>query len=106
MKDKDSLGRDIPRRLISVFKRPGLLTMIEKYGELESSLVSRIDSGDELFRDIRRADIEAIHADIRNILAAHKPYAVCDWCDGVGCKCCKDKGWVGKFAWGMTPRKE
>ena len=100
----DKVGKEIPTRLIAVFNRPGLLTMIEKYNELESSVMSRIDSGDELFRDIQRATFEAIHADIRNILAAQKPYAVCDWCEGSGCEKCKGKGWLGKFAWDMTPR--
>ena len=102
----DKVGRDIPNRLERVFKRPGLLTMIEKYGELESSLLQKIDESDELFKDIHRATVESIHGDIRSVLAAHIPYAVCDWCDGVGCEHCNGKGWLGKFLWDMTPRKE
>ena len=65
-----------------------------------------VDSGDELFDDIHRATIEAAFKDITNLLKAKQPYAVCDWCDGDGCEHCKSKGWMGKFAWDMTPRRE
>ena len=102
----DKVGKEIPNKLVAVFKRPGLLIAIEKNGELCFDVLSRIDSGDELFGGIQRATIEAAFKDITNLLRAELPYAVCDWCEGSGCMACKDKGWLGRFLWEMTPRKE
>ena len=102
---KDRVGNTIPKRLEAVFNRPGLFTMMEKQQEIASDVLSRIDSGDELFSGIRRATIEAAFIDIQNLLKAEVPHAVCDWCYGEGCKACKDKGWVGRFVWDITPRR-
>ena len=100
------LGKNIPKRLEAVFKRPGLLIVIEKYQELGDSILDRIDSGDELFSGLQRATVVSIISDMQTILKAELPYAVCDWCEGVGCEHCKGKGWIGRFVYDMTPRKE
>ena len=102
----DKVGREIPPRLVAVFNRPGLLTMMEKYQALEDDVLSRMSSGDELFVGIHSMTFIAACFDIINMLKSEQPYAVCDWCDGDGCEHCKSKGWMGKFAWDMTPRKE
>ena len=102
----DKQGKPIPPRLVAVFKRPGLLMMMEKYQSLYSSVIAKMDAGDELFRDIHRATFDAIHSDIISQFKAQQPYAVCDWCEGEGCEKCKGKGWLGIFAWKLTPRKE
>ena len=102
----DKVGRDIPPRLEAVFKRPGLLMMMEKYQSLYSSVMEKVDAGDELFVGIHRPTFDAIHSDTISQLKAQQPYAVCDWCDGAGCEKCKSKGWLGKFVYDMTPRKE
>ena len=102
----DKTGREIPPRLVAVFNRPGLLTMMEKYQALEDDVLSRMSSGDELFVGIHSMTFMAANFDIKNMLKSQMPHAVCDWCDGDGCKACLGKGWLGKFLYDMTPRKE
>jgi hypothetical protein len=102
----DKTGTLIPQHLEKVFKRPGLLMIMEKYQTLYDSVMEKINDGDELFVGISTPTFSAIHSDIQRNLMAQKPYNVCSWCEGEGCANCKSKGWQGKFAHDMTPQKE
>jgi hypothetical protein len=101
----DKTGTLIPQHLEAVFKRPGLLMIMEKYQTLYDSVMEKINDGDELFVGISTPTFSAIHSDIQRNLMAQHPYAVCSWCEGEGCRNCKDKGFIGKFAYELTPQK-
>jgi hypothetical protein len=102
---KDRVGRDIPAHLVAVFSRTELQEDMAESDVMMSKTLARVADKDDLYSFIHVPTFTAIMSDLHGILKAGEPYAVCDWCDGAGCKCCKGIGWMGKFAWEVTPRK-
>jgi hypothetical protein len=102
----DKVGTEIPLHLRHVFTRNVLEVLISDYETLNNRIADKVDCKDYQFIDICIPTFEAICSDMKNLLKAQIPYAVCDWCDGVGCEHCKGKGWLGKFMFDMTQRKE
>ena len=48
-----------------------------------------------------------VHLDqVYNAVQVAKPYAVCAFCQGEGCKACQQRGLLGKFRWNVSVPKE
>jgi hypothetical protein len=102
----DKVDNLIPAHLVSVFSRTDLQEDMAEADAMMSKTLARVADKDDLYKSIHVPTFTAIMSDLRGILKAGEPYAVCDWCDGVGCDHCKGKGWMGKFMFDMTQRKE
>jgi hypothetical protein len=64
------------------------------------------DSRDPLLSEIPFSSA-LVHLDqAYNAVQVAKPYAVCAYCQGYGCKACKDRGLLGKFRWDTSVPKE
>lgn len=98
----DSVGTAIPKKSIPAFERASEFDGINR--EL-TAIAKKI-------KELAESDVgvflhlQSIEADIGNAKRAvkfAKPYAVCGYCKGKGCKACKESGWVPKNIYESTP---
>jgi len=57
------------------------------------------DQGDLLFRGTPYSSAISNLDQAYNAVQMVKPYAVCAFCQGHGCKACDDRGLLSKFRW-------
>ena len=73
------------------------------YLGVKSTVTEARKRGDPLYAALNQ---NGLLADIRNArerLKAIRPYAVCPYCAGDGCKACLNRGWVGEFVYAQAP---
>ena len=90
-------------------KRESIVEALARRGEITDlmGLVSKIkttvaaakERGDPLFAEISMSNMQADCGNVRRALRAARPFAVCVYCSGDGCKACLDRGWMGEFAY-------
>ncbi|MCE5230492.1 hypothetical protein LLG95_12985 [bacterium] len=103
----DRLGRSIPNdRIAEAFRREHeLVALCTDVSKLKTTVLNRIDAEDTLYADITAARFEADANNLRHQIDSAKPYAVCPWCGGEGCKSCRNRGWVNNSTYDLAPRE-
>ena len=64
------------------------------------------DSRDPLYTEVPYSSALAHLDQAYNAVQVAKPYAVCAFCQGHGCKVCQGRGLLGKFRWDTAVPKE
>lgn len=107
-KTVDSVGREVPKHIVDVFKRVGeFRDIIQSQTKLLRKIKEGKDKGDKLYALIK---IERLEQDIANLKATFKfamPYAVCIYCGAdplaKDCKACGGNGFINSQIYNAAP---
>jgi len=94
------MGRLVPEDLLPLWKRrQEVQDMLTALSRIRVALHKAQENRDPLFSEIPFSSA-LVHLDqAYNSVQVAKPYAVCAFCQGHGCKACGQRGLLGKFRW-------
>lgn len=102
----DAVGQEIPQPLRPDFARAEeiqhLMTQVSRIKSLTLQAYHRKDA---LYAALNPSSFEAECENVYRALRALKPYAVCPYCAGRGCKACLKRGWIGEFDYKAAPKE-
>jgi hypothetical protein len=103
----DDVGRRIPDHLLELWeRRQEVQDMLTALSRIRVALREAQDSGDPLFSEVPFSSALAHLDQAYDAVQVAKPYAVCAFCQGHGCKACGQRGLLGKFRWDTAVPKE
>lgn len=100
----DRLKRAVPERFAAVFSRANVFDSIRnRLNTLRAELDALCQEplGVFLHRQGVLADID----NLKSALKFSRPYTVCPYCRGNGCKGCKQQGWITEDGYKSAPRE-
>jgi len=100
----DGVGRRIPEDRLELWNRGGeVQELLSAISSVRVALRKAQASRDPLFAEVSYSST-LIHLDAAySSVQVTKPYAVCAYCQGHGCKACGQRGLVGKWRWDLLP---
>ena len=103
----DALGRRIPEQLHELWNRRNeVQEMLNELSRVRVILRKGQQSHDPLLSEVPFSSALAHLDQAYNAVQVAKPYAVCAFCQGHGCKACAQRGLLGKFRWDVTVPRE
>lgn len=103
----DEMGRRIPDFLKHLWSRRGeVQEMLSALSKVRVALRKAQDCDDPLFSEVPYSSALAHLDQAFDAVQVAKPYAVCAFCQGHGCKACGKRGLLGKFRWDVSVPKE
>jgi len=94
------MGRRIPEHLHALWaRRQEVQDMLTALSRIRVALHKAHDSKDPLYSEIPFSSALISLDQVYNAVQVAKPYAVCAFCQGHGCKACDERGILGKFRW-------
>jgi hypothetical protein len=103
----DSVGRRIPEHLLELWGRAQeVQDMLTALSRIRVAVRKAQDTKDPLFTAVPYSAALAHLDQAYDCVQVAKPYAVCAFCQGHGCKACGQRGLLGKFRWDTTVPKE
>lgn len=103
----DHVGVPIPPgEIADAFARGDeLKTLCSDITRVKSLVKDALKRNDPLYADITPGAFDADITNVYRALSNAKPYAVCPYCGGAGCKACKNRGWVNKITYDVAPKE-
>ncbi len=99
----DELGRRIPEKLLPVWQRAGeVVSMLSALSRIRTALKESQAMHDPLFAEVSFSSVLAHVDQAYSGIQVAKPYAVCPFCQGHGCRACFNSGILSKFRWDKT----
>ena len=80
--------------------------MLTALSRVRVALGKAQDTRDPLFSEINFSAAIAHLDQAYALVQVAKPYAVCAFCQGLGCKVCGQRGLLGKFRWDTAVPRE
>ena len=103
----DDLGRRIPDHLLELWgRRQEVQDLLTGISRARVAIEAAQKSKDPLFSEVPYSSALAHLDQAYNAVQVAKPYAVCAFCQGHGCKACGQRGLLGKFRWDTAVPKE
>ncbi len=103
----DDMGRRIPDFLEHLWsRRQEVQEMLSALSKVRVALRKAQDCDDPLFSEVPFSSALAHLDQAYDAVQVAKPYAVCAFCQGHGCKACGKRGLLGKFRWDVSVPKE
>ncbi len=101
----DELGTPLPSPEIThaFARRPELNELYNQVSRVKKTVLDGIEADDPLYTYITPSQFEADGNNFYHWLKLAKPYAVCPYCGGGGCKACRARGWVNKTTYEHAP---
>jgi len=100
------MGRRIPDHLLELWgRRQEVQDMLTALSRVRGVLRTAEASGDPLYSDVPFSSGQAHLDQAFNAVQVAKPYAVCAYCQGHGCKACGQRGLLSKFRWNTVSRE-
>lgn len=100
---RDSLGRKIPEQIRHLWDRAGEVNnMLSALSRIRVAMKEAQEIGDLLFSEVSYSSVIAHLDQAYAGIQVAKPYAVCPFCQGHGCKACCKSGLLSKFRWDKT----
>ena len=101
------MGRRIPEDRVALWnRRQEVQDMLTALSRVRVALRLAQDAGDPLFSDVPYSSALAHLDQAYDAVQVAKPYAVCGFCQGHGCKACGQRGLLSKFRWDTAVPKE
>jgi len=101
------LGRRIPDELVELWnRRQEVQDILTALSRVRVTVRTAQDTKDPLFSEISFSSALAHLDQAYNAVHVAKPYAVCAFCQGHGCKACGQRGLLSKFRWNATVPSE
>jgi len=103
----DGVGRRIPEHLVELWGRgQEVQDMLTALSRVRVAIRKAQDTEDPLFTAVPYSAALAHLDQAYDCVQVAKPYAVCAFCQGQGCKACGQRGLLGKFRWDTTVPRE
>ena len=103
----DDIGRRIPDHLLELWgRRQEVQDLLTGISRARVAIKAAQDSKDPLFSEVPYSSAIAHLDQAYNAVQVAKPYAVCAFCQGHGCKVCGQRGLLGKFRWDTSVPRE
>jgi len=103
----DGVGRLIPEHLVELWDRgQEVQEMLTALSRTRVAIRKAQDAKDPLFSSVPCSAILAHLDQAYGCVQMAKPYAVCGFCQGQGCRACRQTGLLSKFYWETTVPKE
>jgi hypothetical protein len=103
----DDVGRRIPEQLVELWgRRKEVQDMLTALSRIRVAVRQAQDTKDPLLSEIPFSSALAHLDQAYDAVQVAKPYAVCAYCQGHGCKACRGRGLLGKFRWDSTVPEE
>jgi hypothetical protein len=87
-------------------RRQEVQDMLTALSRVRVALGKAQDNRDPLFSEVPFSSALAHLDQAYDAVQVAKPYAVCAFCQGHGCKACGQRGLLGKFRWDTAVPKE
>lgn len=103
--ETDRVGNPIPNdQIAEAFQRDHeLVEFCTQLSRMKTATLARIEMGDPLFAHMTGSQIEVGYNNIRRAMDACRPFAVCPYCGGEGCKACRSTGWCNELTYKAAP---
>ena len=102
----DAVGQEIPQPLRPDFARADEIQhLMTQVSRVKSLALQAYHNQDSLYAALNPSSFEAECENVYRALRALKPFAVCPYCAGRGCKACLKRGWIGEFDYKAVPRE-
>lgn len=99
-KIRDAVGRTIPDNRLDIWTRAQEAQELQTAISRVRSIVRNAqDDEDVLFAELNFSHVMAHLDQAYTGLGVAKPYALCPYCHGDGCRVCCDRGLVSKYRW-------
>ena len=103
----DDMGRRIPEERVALWnRRQEVQDMLTALSRVRVGLRQAQDGRDLLFSDVPYSSALAHLDQAYDAVQVAKPYAVCAFCQGHGCRVCGERGLLSKFRWDTAVPKE
>lgn len=100
---RDAMGRKIPEQIRHLWDRAAEVTaMLSALSRIRVAMKEAQEIGDLLFSEVSYSSVIAHLDQAYAGIQVAKPYAVCPFCQGHGCKACCKSGLLSKFRWDKT----
>jgi hypothetical protein len=100
----DQLGQAVTGQIAEAFRRRDEIgRMMQAISQIKATVTEARKQGDPLYAALNENGLLADLRNARERLKAIRPYAICPYCAGEGCKACLGRGWVGEFAYKQAP---
>jgi hypothetical protein len=94
----------VGEQMIADFTRGGEIDAImQRLSEIKTDVAAAIAKEDRLFMELNPAAFDAGASLLYRRLSLIRPYGICPYCSGDGCKSCHMRGWLGKEAYEVAP---
>ena len=104
---RDEIGRRIPEHLVELWgRRQEVQDLLTALSRVRVALRAGQESRDPLLSEIPFSAALAHLDQAYDAVQVAKPYAVCAFCQGHGCKACGSRGLLGKFRWDTAVPQE
>lgn len=102
----DKLGMPFPNdKIAEAFRRDHeLVALCTAVSRIKTTVLAAIEQNDPLYGDVLTGAFTADVNNLRNWISSARPYAVCPFCGGDGCRSCRDRGWVNEATYKIAPR--
>jgi hypothetical protein len=99
----DDIGREIPEQLLPLWERANEVnSMLTAISRVRVALKEAQQISDMLFSEVSYSSVIAHLDQAYAGIQVAKPYAVCPFCQGRGCRACCKRGLLSKFRWDKT----
>lgn len=101
----DCVGNPITGDVANAFARRGEITqLMREVSDVKKRVLKAIDAGDPLYLDINVSQFQADCNNVyRELRFRARPYALCPYCKGGGCRACLNRGWIGQDKYNSAP---
>jgi hypothetical protein len=104
---KDGIGNDIPARLMSLWLRGHeIQDMLTDVTRMKAVIEDAKAKKDQLFSELNFDNTSATLKTLYAELKATKPFCICPFCKGDGCRACDQRGMIGKFRYDTSVPQE
>jgi hypothetical protein len=95
----------VSQKMIEEFgRRDEITALMQSISEIKTTVAQAIERQDPLFLSLNSSAFDAGCTNLYRRLSTLRPYAVCPYCSGDGCKSCHMRGWVGREVYDAAPR--
>ncbi len=105
--ETDRIGNPIPNdRIAEAFRRDHELTeWCVAVGRIKAAVLKSIEQQDPLYADLVGTQVQCDCDNLRRAIHFARPYAVCPYCGGEGCKVCHGRGWCNRITYKSAPHE-
>ncbi|MFH1418779.1 MAG: hypothetical protein ABII12_10915 [Planctomycetota bacterium] len=91
-------------KIIAAFERDHeIVELCTTLSRLKTTVIKRLAEDDPLYAEIVPSQFEVDCNNVRRWLTHTRPYALCPYCKGQGCRACRTRGWTNEATYKAAP---
>ena len=105
-KAKDKNGKIIPAKLLPLWRRrQEIQDICTQLSKIKMTSKRAEETKDLLWAQCNHQQVQAEIERAYTAIKSTMPHAVCPYCQGEGCRACKNRGFLGDFSYHMAPKE-